>query len=144
MERGQPVVESGLKQSEVSPLRGIGGLAEGEPAVEVDVMEIADVGHEPLHGDQQKEVGENTVANGGQLAEETRPGWCAAMWLAAVDGMLPTWVRSGHWERDRQWRSIQYAVVGDQSWVLSLVLLTWTPWLSQMRNQNTTILGRRE
>ena len=102
MERGQPVVESGWKQSEVSPLRGIGGLAEGGPAVEVDVMEIADVGHEPLHGDQQKEVGENTVANGEQLAEETRPRWCAAMWLAAADRMLPTWVRSEHWERDRQ------------------------------------------
>ena len=57
-------MDSGWKQSEVSPLRGIGGPGECEPAVEVDVMEIANVGYEPLHGDQQKDVGKNTVASG--------------------------------------------------------------------------------
>lgn len=73
MEGGQPGLD--WKQSEVSPPGDIGGQrpAEHDFVVGEGGVETAGVGHGPLHGAQQKQVDENTVANGVHLAEETRP-----------------------------------------------------------------------
>lgn len=85
-------MELGWGQSEVSLLGGIDGQrpARCEPVVEEGGIETADIGHEPLHGFQQKEADKNTVVIGGDLAEETRPGWCVATRLAVVDITLLT------------------------------------------------------
>jgi hypothetical protein len=115
MERRQPGVDLGWRQSEASLLGGIDGLTECEPVVGEGGMEIADVGQGPFHGAQEEEVGKNTVVNGGHMAEETRPRWCVSIWLVVVDRTLPTWARSGHSGTAQQSMSIRYVVVGDQN-----------------------------
>jgi hypothetical protein len=87
--------KNGLEWNRTGAVRGLtnGGcdrqrLAEQKPVAGEDGVETADVGHEPLHEVQQKGVDENTVENGGRLAEETRPRWCVCE-VGGCDGYSP-------------------------------------------------------